>query len=405
MMKKYLLLLTVLVAFTACRKEKDELEFVETLTKTSIVGTMSIEQVQSLMSDYASFKPYIQTGISLYKIEYNTVFNGDRMNVSGMFVIPADLPEQTPVIVYNHGTMHKDEAPSFCTPSSYSMDIGLCYICAALFKCAILIPDYIGHGISSSVMHPYIHAESLGQTSLDIIRAYYDYTKITPNATLANNKVIILGYSEGGYTSVALHKKIQETAPDIDIVKTYAGAGPYDVENFVKEVLQQNHDLPAYSISSYLWVLSTYITYSGYSKSYGQIFSAEDDEILRNNNYSLGYLAQYPINLNPQNLFQKEFIDIILEDKDTEFSKILKENTLTGFVPADSLILFHSEADSWVYVSNTVNAYNKMKSKGAPVRCEIIPESENKDHGDAAISFFYSTFVNVLTTGVLTNNE
>jgi pimeloyl-ACP methyl ester carboxylesterase len=398
------LLLIVLVAFTACKKEKDELEFVETLTKTSLVGTMNIEQVRSLMSDYASFKSYIQTGISLYKIEYNTTFDGNKINVSGLFVIPEDLPEQAPVIVYNHGTMHKNEAPSFCTASSYYMDIGLCYICASLFKCAILIPDYIGHGISLSVVHPYIHAESLGQTSLDIIRAYADYTKITPNATPANNKVIILGYSEGGYTSVALHKTIQETAPDINIVKTYAGAGPYDVENFVKEVLQQNYDLPDYSISSYLWVLSTYKTYSGYSKTYGQIFSAEDNEILRNNNYSLGYLAQYPINLNPQNLFQEEFIDMILSDKDTEFIKILKENTLTDFVPSDSLILFHSEADSWVYVSNTVNAYDKMKHKGAPVRCEIIPENANKDHGDAAVDFFLSTFMNVLATGVLTEN-
>jgi acetyl esterase/lipase len=403
-MRKYLLLLTVIVAFTACKKEKDELEFIETLTKTTLAGTMNIEQVRSLMTDYASFKPYIQTSISLYKIEYNTTFNGNKINVSGLFVIPADLPEQAPVIVYNHGTMHKDEAPSFCTASNYYMDIGLCYICASLFKCAILIPDYIGHGISSFTMHPYIHAESLGQTSLDIIRAYADYTKITPDATPANSKIIILGYSEGGYTSVALHKKIQETAPDLDIVKTYAGAGPYDVENFVKEVLQQNHDLPAHSISSYLWVLSTYMTYSGYSRTFEQIFSAEDDEILKKNNYSLGYLAQYPINLNPQNLFQEEFIDMILNDKDTEFSKILKENTLTGFVPSDSLILFHSEADSWVYVSNTVNAYDKMKSKGAPVRCEIIPEGENKDHGDAAMSFFMSTFMNVFSTGIFTAN-
>ncbi|MDR1594676.1 MAG: hypothetical protein LBS43_09395 [Prevotellaceae bacterium] len=397
-MKKYLLIVAVLVVFTACKKEKDESEFIETLTNVAFAGSLNVEQLKSMMTDYASFKPLVQTGISLYKVEYNTKLNNNNIKVSGLFVIPTDVLEQTPVIVYNHGTMHKDEAPSFCNTSNYYMDIGLCYIFASIFKCVILIPDYIGHGISSSTMHPYIHAETLGQTSLDLIRAYIDYTKITPEATPANKNVVIMGYSEGGYASVALHKKIQETAHDINIIKTYAGAGPYDIENFVKEVLLQNDDLPENSISSYLWVLSTYIEYSGYTKAYEQIFSEADNEILKNNNYSLGYLAKYPISLNPQSLFQEEFIDVILNDKDAEFSKILKENSLTGFVPSDSLILFHSEADSWVYVSNTINTYDKMKSKNAPVRQEIIPAAANKDHGEAAMLFLQSTVVNMFTT-------
>jgi dipeptidyl aminopeptidase/acylaminoacyl peptidase len=90
---------------------------------------------------------------------------------------------------------------------------------------------------------------------------------------------------------------------------------------------------------------------------------------------------------------------MVLNDNDTDFSAILKENTLTDFVPSDSLILFHSEADSWVYVSNTKNAYNKMRGKGAPVRCEIIPAEENQDHEEAAITFFWSTILNIFTTG------
>jgi uncharacterized protein YjdB/pimeloyl-ACP methyl ester carboxylesterase len=364
----------------------------ETLTKTTLVGTMNLEQMKVFVSDY-NLESYIQTGISLHKIEYNTAFRSNTIKVSGLLVIPDDMSEQTPVIVYNHGTMHRNEAPSFYTTSSNAyIDVRFCCLCAASFKCAVLIPDYIGHGISTSVMHPYVHAESLGQAGLDIIRAYSDYTKTTLDAVPANNNVVIFGYSEGGYTSVALHKKIQETAPDINVVKTYAGAGPYDVDYFVTEMLQQNHDLPEHSISSYLWVLATYKEYSGYSKPYDEIFSDADNAILRNNNYSLGYLAYYSINRNPQKLFRQEFREDILAGNDTQFSEILKENTLVDFVPSDSLILFHSEADTWVYVSNTVNAYNTMRSNGAPVRYEIIPKSENIDHEAAAMNFFLGTF-------------
>jgi hypothetical protein len=404
-MKKYLLITVLLVAFTACKNEKDETEFGETLTNYTFVGSMNIEQVKSLMTDYASLRPFVQTGINLYRVEYDTKLNNNDIKVSGLFVIPMNVAAQTPVVVYNHGTMTENEAPSFCNTSNYYMDIGLCYIFASVLKCVILIPDYIGYGISSSTTHPYVHAESLGQTSLDIIRAYIDYTKVTPEATPANKNIVIIGYSEGGYTSVALHKKIQETAQDINVLKTYAGAGPYDVENFVKEVLSQNQNLPYNSIASYLWVLSTYMEYSGYVKDYDQIFSNEDNEILKNEDYSLGYLVKYPISQNPQNLFRQDFIDMILNDGDAEFSKILEANSLVDFVPSDSLILFHSEADSWVYVSNTVNIYEKMKLKNAPVRCEIIPEIENKDHSDAATMFFQSTILNIFATRLFYNSQ
>jgi hypothetical protein len=399
-MKKYLLLVTVLVALVSCKEENGDIEIAEILTNTKLAGTMNIEQVKSIMTDYASFKPLVQTDISIHSVEYNTVLNGDEIKVSGLFIIPANVSAQTPVVVYNHGTMHKNEAPSFCNTSNYYMDIGICYIFSSIFNCVILIPDYIGHGISSHTVHPYIHAESLGQTSLNIIRAYIDYTNITPNATPANRNVVILGYSEGGYTSVALHKKIQESNYGVNVVKTYAGAGPYDVENFVKEVLMKDEDLSSNSISSYLWVLSTYINYSAYIKDYERIFSEADNKILRNSNYALGYLVNYPINLNPQNLFRPEFIDTVLNGKDTKFSEIIKDNTLVNFVPSDSLILFHSEADSWVYVSNTNNAYNKMKNKGAPVRREIIPVEENRDHGDAITEFFQSTIFNIFATQI-----
>ncbi|MDR1582304.1 MAG: Ig-like domain-containing protein [Prevotellaceae bacterium] len=367
------------------------------------VGSLSAAQLRAIMpSQYSSL---VQTGIDLHKVEYNTTFNNNTVRVSGLFIIPVGISKKTPIVVYNHGSMKIFEAPSFCNTSNYTADIGLCYAFSTVFKCAILLPDYIGHGVSNSMLHPYIHAESLGQTSLDMIRAYIDYANITPGATAANKNVVIIGYSEGAYASVALHKKIQETAPDIHIVKTYAGAGPYDIEQFAEEVMTRNYELPANTISSFLWVLSTYKTYSGYAKPYSEIFSASDNNTLSSLNYELGYLNKHPINLNPQDLFLQEYVSSILNGNDTELNAILKENSLVNFVPADSLILFHSEADTWVYVSNTINAYNKMRSKNAPVRCEILSIDAHKDHEDAVEVFMESAVMNMFTKGVFADRN
>jgi hypothetical protein len=383
----------------ACRKEKDEI-VVETLVSVKSAGTMTVEQIKSLATDYADYRAFARSGINLYAVEYNTPCNGDELKVSGLFVIPANISAQTPVVVYNHGTIGQGGAPSASNTSKFSQEVALCYLFASVFNCVVLIPDYIGYGTSSYVVHPYIHAETLGQTSLDMIRAYGDYTKITPGVTPANKNVIIIGYSEGGYASVALHKKIQESAYGINIVKTYAGAGPYDVENFVKEALQDDKEFSPIILSSYLWVLSTYKEYSGYTKPFNEIYSEQDNEIFRANNYDFGYLVTYPVNRNPKNLFQPDFIDMVLGNNDLELNNILKENTLADFIPSDSLILFHSEADSWVSVSNTNNTYNKMRSKGAPVRCEIIPKEINKDHDEASAVFLQSTIFNIISTQV-----
>jgi hypothetical protein len=405
-MKKYLLIIALFITITSCKKEEKDIPVsVETLTGSEFIGTMTVEQLRSVLNDYAAFKLFVQTGINLYRIDYNTSCNNKKLKVSGLIIIPAAVSAKTPVVVYNHGTSDRNGTPSRSNTTSFSMDVGLCYAFASIFQCVILIPDYIGYGTSSSVTHPYIHAETLGMTTFDMIRAYVDYTRITPGATEANKNIVILGYSEGGYTSVALHKTIQESGSDINIVKTYAGAGPYDIENFVKDVLRQDKEFAAHILSSYLWVLSTYKEYSGYSKPYDEIFSDSDNDILKNNNYDLGYLVQYPINLNPKNLFRESFIDAILNDNDTDIQTIFKENTLTDFVPSDSLILFHSEADSWVFVNNTINTFSKMKSKGAPVRCEIIPEYEHKDHSDAAMVFLISSVRNMFATQVFATSK
>jgi len=396
---KILSLIVFITAFCACRNEKDEITG-ETLVVAKSVGILTAEQIKSFMTDYASYKPFAQNDISIYNVEYNTPCNAEEFKVSGLFVIPTNVSAQTPVVVYNHGTIGQGDAPSSSNTSKFSQEIELCYIFASVLNCVVLIPDYIGYGTSSFIEHPYIHAETLGQTSLDMIRAYNDFTKITPGVAAANKNVIIVGYSEGGYTSVALHKKIQETTSGINVVKTYAGAGPYDVENFVKEALQQDKEFTPTIMSSYLWVLSTYREYSGYTKPFDEIFSEADNAIFKNNGYNFGYLVTYPTNQNPQKLFKPDFIDMIMEDKDVKLNDILKENTLINFIPSDSLILFHSEADSWVSVSNTNNTYNTMKRNGAPVRCEIIPREKNQDHDEAVAVFLESTIINMISTQV-----
>jgi hypothetical protein len=253
---------------------------------------------------------------------------------------------------------------------------------ASIFDCAVLIPDYIGYGESKSTTHPYTHGESLGQTGLDFIRAYREYMSAPAVALPFNNDIVITGYSEGGYASIALHKAIDAHPSDgLKVLKTVAGAGAYDLTAFSKEILRNQNPLGTRMLSSYLWVIGMYKKDFQYSKGYADIFSETDNALLQSIGYDLAYYeneaAELPLHEVSSQLFKPEFISGILDETDTEFIRISQQNSFVDFTPRDSIIFVYGDADRWVYPVNSVNAYNAMSAKQCPVKSYVQPGGDH----------------------------
>jgi len=326
---------------------------------------------------YAKYASLPKTHVTLYRVSYKTQYpEGKTITASGVFFIPDNYNAALPAVVYTHGTIGKGDTPSahLNAPLNYTMEVMLCAVACSSFGCAVVMPDYVGYGDSQSIVHPYIHGQSLGQASFDMVQAFREYAA---KAGLPfDGQLLITGYSEGGYAAVALQKKVQESSGSgLHAVKTVAGSGPYDNVAFAQELLSQNAPLDPTMMATYLWAMYMYKTDFGYSKSYAQIFSDADNALLQSTGYNLAYLA--PVNLtaldtNPAQLFRPEFISGVVGDTgtgtDTEFLNILSENSLTDFAPADSLVLVCGSADNFVYPVNTLNAYNAMHDKGCKVQ-------------------------------------
>ncbi|MDR1860874.1 MAG: alpha/beta hydrolase [Bacteroidales bacterium] len=407
MKKCFSLLAALSLSLWACNKsdnggaEKDTP--LQTGVSAELVRTVTATELKQL-SAVAGIENFISGDVKIWKAEYNTSCKGEAVRASGVFVLPATVRPTVPTVVYCHGTVSRNGEPSYTATTNIGSEVGLASAIAAVFNCAVIAPDYIGYGVSAAVKHPYVHGETLGNATLDFIRAYIEHSEKTLNTTVSR-EVVCVGYSEGGYAAVALHKAIQAAESGIHVRKTYAGAGPYDQENFIREMLTHDSDLAANHLSSYLWVLSVYKDYMGYSRPYDRIYSEADNAIFSQGSYDFGYMKEYSgINRNPQQLFRADFAAEIENGADTELLTIVRQNSLVSFVPTDSLILFHSEADSWVYVSNTNSAYSAMKSAGAPVRRVIVPQSEHKDHSAAAADFLEFAFRNAMSTGAIAGN-
>ena len=142
---------------------------------------------------------------------------GDSLLVSGRVYLPRHR-NLNGIVVANHYTMTSDmEVPSniFSMESVFTMK-----------DYAVIMPDYVGYGISRDELHPYLHWRNAAQTAVDLLNCmpelldYYGYTYPID--------VVVSGYSQGGAVALGVTRMLEETDSNWGVRKLYAGAGPYD---------------------------------------------------------------------------------------------------------------------------------------------------------------------------------
>lgn len=142
---------------------------------------------------------------------------GDSLLVSGKIYLPEGR-ELRGIFIANHYTIAADyEAPS----RMFSMD------CVYAMKgYAVIMPDYVGYGLSREEVHPYLHWRSAAQTAVDLLNCmpslldYYGYSY--------PKEVVVSGYSQGGAVALGVVRMLDEEGSDWVVRKLYAGGGPYD---------------------------------------------------------------------------------------------------------------------------------------------------------------------------------
>ncbi len=149
---------------------------------------------------------------------------GDSLLVSGRVYLPKSRYLHG-IVIANHFTITSDaEAPS----NTLSMESIF-----TLKGYAVIMPDYVGYGLSRNEVHPYLHWRSAAKTAVDLLDCmpslldYYGYSYPTD--------VLITGYSQGGAVALGVARLLEEMnneeremSGNWTIRHLYAGAGPYD---------------------------------------------------------------------------------------------------------------------------------------------------------------------------------
>lgn len=146
--------------------------------------------------------------------------DGSELVQSGKLLLPSSGPIKNMIIVSHYTIGANFEAPSETFP--------LEGIWAAKGY-AVVVADYIGYGVTSKRIHPYMHVRSTAQSVVDMalaVKPYLEHIGRKPES----DQVILAGYSQGGATTLAVMDMIQDNYADVfPIKKVYAGGGPYDL--------------------------------------------------------------------------------------------------------------------------------------------------------------------------------
>ena len=319
--------------------------------------------------------------VEAYKIKYKTTdVDGSEIVASGVVFVPQRDAEM-PIVSYQHGTISdNDNAPS--NIESLGNDEYTIMAVFSSFGFVVSMPDYIGYGASIASEHPYEHGNSLGSTSYGMLKATKEF--LTNEKVKANNKLFLLGYSEGGYATLALQKYI-ENRGDLSITHSLPGAGAYNKTEFSKNILNQDIELP--HMANYLWVLYTYNRiYENLRRPWSDYVVAPYAEVLTNiNSKDITQISLDEFETNPQKLFTADFLKNLNDETDEAFLSALSDNDLLDWTPIAPITFYHGTEDQFVYPLNSISASEALEEKGADVT--YVP-MEGKNHSTGSIEYF-----------------
>lgn len=386
--KMYAVLLTVLIiGIQSCSKEDQNNPVIPEshergeIVLTTDLGIMTADEIQQIFTASNTQIPFtLNYSVEIISISYYTADrNGDLVIVSGALLIPLGV-NNFPLLSLQHGTQTKhDLVASISATNSVEGTIGL--ITASLGYLTV-IPDYIGFGVSDD-KHPYLHAESLIPSIIDLMRASKTYS--SENQLTLDGRVFLTGYSEGGYTSLLAQKEIEENyTSEFNLTAVAPLAGPYDLKGTVDSAFQSG------SYSGDIAYIGYFFT--AYNEIYGwnrlnDIFNAPFASKmpgLYDGSKTWGeILDQLPSSFSE--LMNPDFVSNYLNGNETAVIAAINENTILNWTPQTPIHFFHGDADVTVPYQNVITAIDIFESNGfSNIQLTTIPGGNHATSGPAA---------------------
>lgn len=383
--RSIILLIVIQLVIISCKKDEETVSDNEVLVNHSLVLSYPLAAIQAVITIQTGAYPganeiveRIKYGVKVFRVNYRTLYKDSVITASGLVCLP-EATGSFPVISFQNGTnAYHGNAPSV---NPADQDYAVMELMASTGY-IVLIPDYIGFGASSSILHPYYHRESTNNAIIDLIRAFREMDETQGIVATANDSLFLLGYSQGGEATISAAEKIEtDNVVDMDLIAVSAGAGGYDLVDFTDHIIQ----LETYPSPMYL----PYFVYS--QKVFGTITApldvffkqpyASDIPALFNGSYENGEINEALTEEIADLLTENFLMNYSTADEFSELRNALKNNSVNGWNTSLKIRLYHGTEDNQVPPSQSLNLYNEFIEEGSDAeKVQHIP-MEGLGHG------------------------
>ncbi len=333
-----------------------------TLIDNQLKAQYSQAQIQQIISLYAlqsglQIDFTAQNAVALYKLSYQTIDPAAQLTqASALLALPVGLENPLKLVAVQHGTELLDSQAL----SEHLLDVPSIGLAATGY--AVVAADYLGFGDSEG-LHPYIHAHSLASSVIDALRA--GKTAIQNSGLNLSGQLFLVGYSEGGYATLAAQRQIETQHRDeFNITASAPMAGPYDlsVSMTQRALADTPHPNPYYFPYIALMLQQVYGIYDSLDSLFRPAYAADILDYFDGQHSGSAINAFLPA--SHLDIFQPQ-VYAELADADSWIAASLRANDLTDWKPTSATRLYHCINDDQVPFSNSQVAYDRFQALAA----------------------------------------
>ena len=279
---------------------------------------------------------------------------GKPITLSGKVMLPKNGNPKRLILVSHYTVCSNAEAPSNC----FSMEGVL-----VNSGYGLIIPDYIGYGVTVDQIHPYLVMEVTAQNVVDMYLAVKPWLEAIGRKP-EDTDLDLMGYSQGGATTMAVQCLIETEHSNADdpnhitLHRVFAGGGPYDVKATYERFVTT--DTAGYPVAVPL-VLQGMIKGNKLNMQLEDMMQPRLCEHLDEWINSKAYTSAEINKLIGSKVTHELLTQEAMEQKSEKVAELYKAMTLNSIVsydwdPKASIYMMHSIDDETVTYINATNA-------------------------------------------------
>lgn len=374
--KIFVFCVVLFISVASCNKDENTEEQEPKYSPVQILPVNMIQSNliaigQSKLADEAKY------GVSVYKFTYPVNYNDQEITASGLMAFPNNAGEY-PLLSFQHGTMvAKNEAPTANIFNS------MLYTSIASFGYVVVVPDLIGFGNSQDYFHPYlIKAPNVAAIS-NMIQGVKNIPASDVNGASANDSLFLIGYSQGGWLTLAQHEYMEKTDDlGMQLIASSCGAGPYNPELVMQYTMQQQTYEKPYYLA---YVLLSFIKNGDIENDLDIYFQEPYASEIPNlfNGTNSGDQIDAALTQNIQDLYQPDLLTNYNNQVYDDLRQALDANRIHAWNNQAPILFTHGEADRYIPPMGTDSIFQEFLNAGSNLNSmTMYPEL---DHNTAAI--------------------